>query len=370
MKKSEWKSPKPLAAVWERYFLGQLFKMFALFIFCFYGLYVLIDFSNRLTTFHHHHIVPSWLEVIRYYAGDFSLRLEVLVPFGILIATIKTVTGLNVNNELVALLAGGINIKTLLRPFIWFGLFFVLVVYINEEFLLPKAADLVRRVEDSHRMQKLLKKQIPQVQHLILEDNSTFLFQNFDITKNRFFDAYWVRGTDEVFRIKFLYPYANEPIGKYVDRFVKDQSGHLVHAGFDEVRLFSEIHFDKAALLETVTALEDMSLSKLSSKTMSSIAGQSERIAQARSVFLYKLAIPWLCLLAVIAPIPFCVTYSRHLPVFFIYAVSIFGLVGLYLILDAAVILSERQVISPYWAIGLPMALFFGFFGWRFLRLR
>lgn len=366
----QWKTPAPLQSVWERYFLTQLFKMFALFIFCFYGLYVLIDFSNRLTTFHHQHIVPTWMEIIRYYAGDFSLRLEVLVPFGILIATIKTITGLNVNNELVALLAGGINLKTLLRPFVWFGLFFVALVYINEEFLLPKAADLVRRVEDSHRTQKLLKKQTPQVQHLILHDNSTFLFQSFDTAKNHFFDSYWVRGTDEVYRIKFLYPYANEPIGKYVDRFVRDKSGHLIHAGYEEVRIFPEIHFDKAALLETITALEDMSISKLKSKTTAASDRQSERTAQAQSVFLYKLAIPWLCLLAVIAPIPFCVTYSRHLPVFLIYAVSIFGLVAFYLILDAAVLLSERQVISPYLAVGLPMALFFGFFGWRFLRLR
>lgn len=367
--RTQWKTPLPLEAVWERYFIGQLFKMFGLFIVCFYGLYVLIDFSNRLANFHHHHIIPSWMEVIRYYAGDFSLRLEVLIPFGILIATIKTVTALNMNNELVALLAGGIKLRTLLRPFIGFGLFFVALVYINEEFLLPEAADMVRHVEDSHRSKKIKKNYTPGVQHLILEDHSTFLFQNYDTSKNHFFDSYWLKGTDEVYRIKFLYPYSNVPIGKYVDHFERDSNGNLVHTGFEETRLFPEIQFDKAALLETLTALEDMSLTKLRNKTVESKDTQSERLAQAQSVYLYKLAIPWLCLLAVIAPIPFCVTYSRHLPVFLIYAISIFGLVALYLILDAAMILSKRQLISPYLAVGGPMAAAYLFFGWRFLRI-
>src|ERR1700722_2577297 len=89
----------PVRTIWGRYFLSQMLKCFFLFIFCFYGLYMLIDFSSHATHFHHSHQAILWKEVGLYYLADFSKRVEVLIPFALLISTIKVLTSLNQHHE-------------------------------------------------------------------------------------------------------------------------------------------------------------------------------------------------------------------------------------------------------------------------------
>ncbi len=363
-------NPFPFQLIWERYFLTELVKVFLLFLFCFYGLYVLIDFSSHAASFHHHKIRFSWDEIALYYACDFAKRLDVLAPFALMIATIKTVTGLNIHNELVALMASGLRLKFLLRPFVFLGLICVLIVYVNTEWIIPKALNTIKHIDEKRSHQKVKNREQPSVQHFILEDESILLFQDYDASKMRFFDVYWIPNLNDVQRIKYLYPYAEVPMGYFVDHFHRDEKGALVPNYSAPFELFPSLQFNSASLLETLTAAEELSISELKEKIPAQIEPPSEKQSQITSVFYYKMVMPWLCLWAVIAPIPFCIKYTRQLPVFFIYAGSVFGLVSLYLILDAALILGKRQVIDPFWAILVPFALFFGFFILRYVRLK
>ena len=127
-------------------FKREALKVFVLFIVCFYGLYILVDFSSHSTAFHHQ-VEFRWRELAAYYLSDFIKRVEVIIPFAIMIATIKTLCGLNIHNELVALMASGIKLKTLLKPFVLIGLFFVLLVYLNTEVLLPKALKNIKMID-------------------------------------------------------------------------------------------------------------------------------------------------------------------------------------------------------------------------------
>src|SRR5262245_5420866 len=90
----------PFSTIWGRYFVKETLKVLILFIVCFYGLYVLIDFSSHATSYHHHHIRFRLSELTSYYLSDFVKRLDVLLPFALLISTIKTLCSLNVHNEL------------------------------------------------------------------------------------------------------------------------------------------------------------------------------------------------------------------------------------------------------------------------------
>jgi lipopolysaccharide export system permease protein len=94
--------------IWERYFLKETLKIFFLFLFCFYGLYVLIDYASHTSGLPHHQIKISGKELIRYYLFIFSSRAEILIPFALLISTIKTICSLNISRELVALKGGRI----------------------------------------------------------------------------------------------------------------------------------------------------------------------------------------------------------------------------------------------------------------------
>ena len=111
-------------------------------------------------------------------------------------------------------------------------------------------------------------------------------------------------------------------------------------------------------------------LSGLKKKFPSNQAAMSEKEAHIITTFHKKLALPWLCLIAVIGVAPFCVRFSRHFPVFFIYAFGIFGLLGFYLVLDSAAVLGNRQVFAPLLVIWTPFLLLTTPLLYRFSRLQ
>lgn len=354
--------------IWQRYFLFQTIKTVLLFIGCFYGLYVLIDISAHAGSYHHY-LRFNWQETVLYYLMEFIQRIDILLPFGLLLAVIRVVSNLNVNHELTALQASGYPLKTLLGPFLFLGMVCTALILLNTQFVLPFALEKIKRIDEKHHQQKVKKQEIRSVQHVILEDDSTLLFQTYDTTQQAFFDVYWIKGINEIYKMKYLHPYTEVPVGQFVDHFKRNKQGVLAVAENHEVQLFPAIRLDKAVLMDTLALPEDFSLTQLYSKFPETGKVQSEKDAQVMSMFYYKAILPWLCLLAVLGPIPFCVNYTRNLPIFLIYAFALFTLLAFFLIIDAALILGERQVIAPFWAIFIPTALFFGFFGGKYLRL-
>jgi len=356
-----------LTSIWERYFLRELSKIFVFFLFGFYGLYVLIDYSTHSSNFKKYHI--SFTDIATYYGFEFVTRMEILVPFAILIACIKILCSLNRNNELIALMASGIKLKRLMLPFAAFGLFFTGIIYFNSEVLQPMALKYHQHFEQTRTKEKQKKHHNPFIQQLTLEDGSSLVFQAYDIQSESFFDAYWIRSIDDIYRIRTLYPYAPIPKGITVEHFMRNSQGGLVIVEILEEKLFPEMHFNKTTLLDTVISPANQSLAALKEKLPSHRDILSEKEARLLTTFYYKLALPWLCFLAAIAPIPFCTRFSRTLPIFFIYAFSLFGLVAFYLVMDASAILGERQFLSPEIAIWMPFAIFASFFGWRYAKL-
>lgn len=354
-----------LTTIWERYFLRETAKTFALVLFGFYTLYALIDYSNHASSFKHYHFTV--LDVLKFYAYEFFTRMDVLIPFAILIACVRTLCSLNTHNELVALMASGITMRRLLCPFIAFGIFFTFVTYIDIEFLQPMAAKYNTQLDHSRAKAKQ-KKHLP-IQKLLLEDGSSLIYQSYDSAAQSFFDVYWVRSIDDIYRIKYLFPYAETPKGEHVEHLQRNAEGVMVPTDSHVEIGFRDMHFDKEKLLDSVLLPDSQSLSALKEQLPTHQEKLNEKEARLVTTYYYKWAIPWLCLLAVLAPAPFCVRFSRTLPVFFIYALSIFGLVSFYLVMDAATVLGERQMVAPFLAIWVPFTTFFAFFGWRFLRL-
>lgn len=354
--------------IWEYYFLKQTLKIFLLFLVCFYGLYVLIDYAHNSSHFRQHGQIAV-KDLMLFYAFEFVDKMDVLLPFALLIATIKTLCTLNANNELVALMTSGIRLKILMRPFLIIALCLTSLTYLSTEVFLPKALKQLRRIDETRAKEKQKKNHYPMIQHLTLEDESMVIFQNYDPSKELFFDAYWIRSPNDIYRIKYLLPHNSIPTGQYVEHLQRDQSGNFLIQEFHSEKQFPDMHFNKELLIETVIPPDELSLSELSKKTSAKKAISSEKESRILSIYYYKLAMPWLCLFAVIGPAPYCVRFTRNLPVFFIYAGSIFGLVAFYLIMDSALILGERQVLAPFWAIWIPFTLFFSIFGLRFLKL-
>lgn len=357
----------PFQSIWERYFLKELLKVFFLFLFGFYGLYVLIDYSTHSRSFKNYHF--SFSDIASFYGNEFVLRMDILIPFALLIACIKTLCMLNTHNELVALMAGGINLKRLMRPFILFGIACTLLTYFNSEVLQPKALKYHKKLHQIRSKEKRKKHHHPHIQQFTLEDNSSLIFQSFDEANHSFFDAYWVLSIDDIYRIRHLFLYDTAPLGKFVEHLQRDAKGILSVVESFEEKTFPEIHINNKKLAETVVSPTDQSLSELRKKLVPHGDILSEKEARLQTTYYHKLAIPWLCLLAIMAPVPFCTRFSRTLPVFYIYALGLFGLVAFYLTMDAAVVLGERQVLAPAVAIWVPFGLLGAIVGWRYARL-
>lgn len=355
-----------LTKIWERYFIKETLKTFFFISFCFYGLYVLIDYASHSGA-RHHQSMMEWSELIKFYANEWILRADVLVPFALMIATIRTLCDLNIHNELVALQASGISLKKILRPFIFLGLLFTLLIYANTEFLLPNAMAASRHLRNQKEIQKNNKNKKFFVQHVGLKDGSTLLYQHYNFAERSFFDAYWVKSFDEIWRFQHLSPYEQPPKGIGVGHFQRMPDNTLHKIESFESRSFPEMKFNQKILLDTLTPSRELSLSTLWKRLPHSKEIESEKEAEFAASFFHKSALPWLCFFAVIAPAPFCVRYGRSHPIFFIYSLSLFFLVGSYLILNAALIISERQVLSPEVAIGVPFMLFSSTTFYRFL---
>jgi len=358
-----------LMKTWERYFVRETLKVFFFITFCFYGLYILIDYSSHSGA-RHHHAMMSWSELVQYYTNEWILRADVLIPFALMIATIRTLSDLNIHNELVALRASGVSLKKILRPFLFLGLLFTALIYANTEFLLPDAMSGTRHIHEQKELQKNNSNEKFFVQHVELKGGTTLLFQDYDHAKRRFFDAYWMKNFNEIWRFQYLYPYESPPKGVNIDRLVRNSENRLRKAESFETKTFPEMTFNKKILLDTLTPSKELSLSTLWKRLPSYGEIESEKQAEIAAAFFHKAALPWLCFLAVIAPAPFCVRYGRTHPIFFIYAFSLFFLVGSYLVLNSALIIGGRQVIEPGLAIGIPFLLLISLTAFRFLKAR
>ncbi len=358
-----------LTMIWERYFLQKFFRMFFLFLICFYGLYILIDYVSHTSTFAHQGINIPWYEIARYYFFVFSSRAEILLPIALLIALVQTVCTLNTHQELVALMAGGFRLKLLMRPFLIIGLFCVFLMYVNEEFILPQALQKLRRMEDATKYAKNHHTTPPGVRHLVLEDGSLLIFQKYDSAKERFFDAYWIQSIDSIYRIKYLTPTLTAPLGFFVDHLVRQPTGELLQEDAYPELTFPNMRFNPEILQSTILDPDILSISELAAQAFTLSSHLSEKESKILTAFYWKLTIPWLCLLAILAPTPYCVVFSRQLPVFLIYVCSVFGLLAFFMFIDAAQFVSRRQVISPLAAIGIPFWSTFSYYTWRFLKM-
>lgn len=356
--------------LWERYFFKQFISIFFFFLFCFYSLYVLIDYASHTGKVANQSFYIGWDEVFRYYFYVFSARAEFLIPLALLIAFVKTILTLNTHQELVALMASGISLKRLLRPFIIGAFFCMLLLYANEEWLLPTALKKMKQLEASLKHQNKKKIEQAAIKHLILEDGSLLLYQYYDAAREHFFDVYWIPSADRLYRIKFLTASVEAPVGTYVDFIERDFTGELLQKESKNERYFPEIHFSKKILESTIIHPEILPLSSLTKQALPLFhSSLDEKESKIMTAFYWKWTLPLLCLLVILGPARSCMNFSRRLPLFLLYVLSLFSFISFYMFMDAIQILAIKQILSPFTAIFLPIFSLFLFYSWRYLRL-
>lgn len=128
----------------DKYLLSQYIKYFLTVNIAFVSLYVLIDFFDKIDDFSNkgHSI---WL-VIQYFALNIPFVVDQLSPILILLSGVIVLGILNHSNELVALKAGGIPLKLILKPIILAGIGMTMLFLAVAQFILPTTISITNQI--------------------------------------------------------------------------------------------------------------------------------------------------------------------------------------------------------------------------------
>lgn len=354
---------------WKKYIWTQLLQVFFGTLLGFYALYVLIDFSNQLGAFRSKGIHISWVQWGIYYLFEFVHRIEVLIPFALLLATMRVLLKLNTNNEMTALQCGGLSLKKIMQPFLILAAVCTLLLYANQQWAVPHSLAQVKFLH-AIRKQKPAKNLELVPNTLPLSGNAFFVYQNYEPEALRFVDAYWIRNINEIYRIKYFYPHAEIPYGEFVETFIRDPEGKLNVSSSDSFLALGELKIAKDSLKTASSVPELQSLSELWNETKSPAENLTPREAQISTVFYHKVSMPLLCLIAVLLPASFCTRFSRQLPSFLYYAIGIFSLIAFYLFLDSLTVIARRQLANPAILLLGPVCLVMFLGLYRFYKMR
>jgi len=125
----------------NRYILRIYLRLFGLSLAAFVGIYLLIDFFERVDDFiEASAAIPLYLI---YFLNKIPMVAVQILPLGVLMATFLTLGGLSRSQELTAMRAGGMSLARIASPLMWTGLILSLSTLLAQEYLIPLHAQKV-----------------------------------------------------------------------------------------------------------------------------------------------------------------------------------------------------------------------------------
>jgi lipopolysaccharide export system permease protein len=347
--------------------MKAILRVLFFFLFAFYFLYAVMDYSTHMQDF----IKDKEIQLANlclYYVYQFIKRADLLIPLALLVSTIKVLSTLNANRELVALRVAGLKLHRLMRPFFILAAAGTLFNLAAAEFFLPVSLSYIDKFNHAHFRHSHRGHRREPIHVIHLKDNSKLIYQSYDESKNVFFDLFWVRSSDDIWRIKSLDPNPHQPKGQFIDHLKRNEDGIFEKTESFENRVFKEIKWDPDRPPKGFVPMENRSISDLCRLLFHKKTTTSYEKAQVATQLYFKLIISLLPFLVVLGAAPFCIPYSRGLPVFLIYAVALFGYITFFTGMDAMTILGGNQVLSPFLAIFAPFALCTFLASWKFTK--
>ncbi|MDN3505698.1 MAG: LptF/LptG family permease [Simkaniaceae bacterium] len=355
--------------IWERYILREFFKLFVLFLFGFYFLYVVVDYSAHMQDLALGKGL-SLFKVIQYYLLQFIKRMDILLPLAVLISSIKVLCQLNLNKELLAFQSAGLKLKRLIRPLILVGSLACCVNLAVNQFAVPYSLNFIDKFHDAHLRHSFRGKRIEPLQVMHLEDHSKLVYQYYDAAKEAFFDVIWIKTPDDLWHMRYLKADPKNQQGEWVDHLQKKEDGSFEKTESYPSWVFDELQWSADAPRRGFIPFENRSIEDLWKIYKTDPLLTSNERQQVVTQILFKVIMPFLALIVLIAIIPFCTSHANRLPQFLLYSVSLFSFVAFIALMDAAVIIGESGTLSPIIAILSPFILLLSMFGWKYIKVQ
>ncbi len=128
----------------NKYLINQYVKFFFTVNVAFVSLYCIIDFFDKIDDFSNKG-QSLWL-VVQYFSLNIPFIVDQLSPILILLSGVMTLGLLNHSNELIALKAGGIPLKLIVRPIIVSGLLTTTLLFAVAQFVLPTTIAITNEI--------------------------------------------------------------------------------------------------------------------------------------------------------------------------------------------------------------------------------
>ena len=186
------------------------------------------------------------------------------------------------------------------------------------------------------------------------------VYQNIDKEKKAFFDVYWIRSYNDIWRMKYLSTDPSKPLGEFVDHIARTNSGFLEKKESYEQCILPSLKWKINELYKKQTSSKYKKISQLAKVLYKNEGDSFHSTGESATYFFYKLAMPLMPFLILLGVVPYCVNYSRDPPIFLLYGISIFCFVVFFTLMDSLIIIGENQTVPPYIAIWLPFLLVTG----------
>ena len=353
-----------LSKIWERKIFFNILKLSFFFLFSIFIVVIFIDLSiHGAKIFSHSN--TSLSIILQYYLNLFFIQFNLFLALTFMLALIKILSDMNIHHELTALRMAGISAKMLSRPFIIIAIFFSALSYLNYQYLYPNALNFKDNFKSKFLKKTAYKKTLlPNV--IYLEDSTKLVYQKYDLAKKTLFDVYFiVNSNSDIWHAKYLFLDETKAIGKYVDHLIKKDEFFEKENSYQEY-VFQDIKLNKNTSL--LVPFENRSIVSLYKQCITDMICQKEK-NELLSNLNFKLVMPLIPILIVIAIFPFLIAFSKNISIFFITAFAIFGFVLFHTLMDSALILAESSAVSPYIIMWLPVAIISFIITRRYLRI-
>jgi len=148
----------------DRYISLGFMRFFGLALGAFSGIYLLVDFIEKVDDFIEHH--AAWNLYFTFFLNKLPTVISHVTPLAVLLGTFLTVAGLSRNGELTAMFSGGVGLGRILSPLFCLALLIVMVNFSINEYLLPVTTE---------KMNHIFYHQVKQRPLTVLKEGGTWL---------------------------------------------------------------------------------------------------------------------------------------------------------------------------------------------------
>jgi lipopolysaccharide export system permease protein len=345
---------------------------------CLGGFLVFWDAFDLYSELHNivanHHLSAG--ETLLYEALRTPQALAIILPVGLLLAMLYTLTQHAKHHELTAIRAAGISLMRLSAPYLWVGIAASLALFAIDEFIAPLGADAAEALLASHQSVKQRPANPFQKVYLHNSVDNRIWMLDYNVTTREMRNVRvdWQRpdgsrlvfSADSGWRETSTWVFSNVQSHVYVpanilpvDRII---TNIMVMPEFTETpeQIKSEI------VIGLEISKTHVERTEVSAASLVHYIRLHRHLAPKDHAWVYtqlnsRLATPWTCLVVVLISIPFGAMSGRR-NVFFGVAGSIFIFFVYYVLLQVGLAFGTAGYLPPLLAAWLPN-LFFGLSG-------